>query len=217
MTGCVEVRPDGSIHAPNRFVLVLHPHDLAVVEDTRRWFTEGLVEALHQAAIDGGWQLHGPVSVGCEADPNQRRGAPHALTADPARPVAVVRTDTAERVPLATGAVTVGRSQDRAIVVDDDRVSRSHARLEPAAYGWVVIDEGSSNGTRVNGSMIEAGRPHRLRAGDTVRIGPVELRVEGATQDRTRRGTRALDGDDRTRILDAVLPPEGPPHEDRPR
>lgn len=204
----VGVDPDGVAHAPARYVLQLHPRDLATVEETRRWFTDGLVEALRQAAADGSWHIEGPASVGYEDDPSRRPGAPRALTVDPARPTAVVRADTGERIPLATAPVTIGRSRDRTVVIDDDRVSRSHARLEPAAYGWVVVDEGSANGTRVNASGIEAGRAQRLRVGDTIGIGPVDLRVEADGGDRTPPGGRALDDGDRTQILNAVLPPE---------
>ena len=57
----------------------------------------------------------------------------------------LVRTDTGERIPLGSTAVTIGRSSDATIVVEDTRVSRSHATVEPSRSGWSVVDNGSSD------------------------------------------------------------------------
>ncbi|HEX2165377.1 MAG TPA: FHA domain-containing protein, partial [Thermoanaerobaculia bacterium] len=46
----------------------------------------------------------------------------------------------------------VGRDQGCAVVIDDDRVSRRHARLTPLGGGrWQVEDLGSKNGLAVDG------------------------------------------------------------------
>jgi len=51
-------------------------------------------------------------------------------------------------------------------------VSRDHAEVALAADGTVTVtDRGSLNGTYVNGTRLEAGRPHRLSDGDQVRLG----------------------------------------------
>lgn len=80
---------------------------------------------------------------------------------------------------LALGAApavtTVGRGADNTIVLDDDPVSRSHARFEQRADGWWVIDSGSTNGTFVNDEQV---REALLRPGDRVRIGDTILRLE---------------------------------------
>jgi hypothetical protein len=55
--------------------------------------------------------------------------------------------------------VTIGRRADQKISLPwDHEVSRIHALLDPAGDHWAVVDEGSSNGTHVNGSRIEGRR-----------------------------------------------------------
>ena len=129
--------------------------------------------------------------------------------------MAVERSDTGERIELVAAIVTLGRSPDRDITVDDNRVSRAHLRFEHRTQGWVVVDEGSANGTLVRNSRVEAGQATPIRPGDVVSVGPVDLRiVVGSAGDaRTARagdpGTRALDDSDRNRISREFLPPHG--------
>jgi pSer/pThr/pTyr-binding forkhead associated (FHA) protein len=76
-----------------------------------------------------------------------------------------------------SGPMVVGREADDGIRLDGDEFASSqHARIEPRADGVWVEDLGSTNGTFVNGSKIE--KRTRVRAGDTVRIGQTELRLE---------------------------------------
>jgi len=71
----------------------------------------------------------------------------------------------------------VGRGAENAVRLDgDDFVSTRHAVLEPRPDGLWVEDVGSTNGTFVNGARVTTAR--LLRAGDVVRIGRTDLRVE---------------------------------------
>ena len=58
----------------------------------------------------------------------------------------------------------------------DDFASSRHASIEPRADGVWVEDLGSTNGTFVNGERIT--KKTQVRAGDAVRIGQTELRLE---------------------------------------
>lgn len=225
----VRVDREGRTTAPSRYVLALHPDDLATVDDARRWFSEGLADALRQAASEHGWRLEGRIELSYEADPARRPGVPSALAIDPdagrraeptlappaapATPAAsavlvVRRADTGERTALTGGAISIGRATERGIVIDDTRVSRDHAVLAPGRSGWTIADRGSSNGTLVNGRLLAAGAAHRLALGDVIGIGPVELTVEQeAAPAAPPAGTRALDDAERTRISGEVLPP----------
>ena len=96
----------------------------------------------------------------------------------------MVRRDTGERVTLGAHPVTIGREAHNTVTIDDQRVSRSHARVEPAGAGWAVVDVGSANGTRVNSQRLEPGRSQTLAAGDVIGVGPFDLRVEVAEERR---------------------------------
>lgn len=54
-------------------------------------------------------------------------------------------------------------------------VSRQHARIISDAGGYFIEDLGSANGSFVNDRRLPAGVPTRLRNGDRVRIGKVQL------------------------------------------
>ncbi|MFC8527971.1 FHA domain-containing protein, partial [Nocardia sp. NPDC057227] len=79
----------------------------------------------------------------------------------------------ADRLP--PGGLTIGRTSDNQIVVNDPLASRRHARLVSASEGLTIEDLGSSNGTFVNG-----GRQQRvvLRERDVVTIGNIDFEVQ---------------------------------------
>jgi putative peptide zinc metalloprotease protein len=79
------------------------------------------------------------------------------------------------RVPL-TGALSIGRSADNAIQLDDRSVSRHHARVLATGDGAWVEDAGSTHGTFLDGRPV--GARTRLRDGARVHVGNVEFRVE---------------------------------------
>lgn len=76
-----------------------------------------------------------------------------------------------------TGQARIGRGPENAIRLDDDStVSSRHAVVERRLDGLWIEDDGSTNGTFVNGSRITTWR--LLQGGDVVRIGRTELAVE---------------------------------------
>lgn len=78
-------------------------------------------------------------------------------------------------VELAGEELVVGREEGCAIPVMERSISRRHARLVATEQGWCVYDEGSGNGTFVNGHRV---RDALLRPGDEVRFGFVHGRFE---------------------------------------
>jgi pSer/pThr/pTyr-binding forkhead associated (FHA) protein len=71
-------------------------------------------------------------------------------------------------------SVTIGRDPDADIVLDNMGVSRIHARIECVDGTCFVRDEGSSNGTFVNGSRADN---QRLIDQDVISIGKFSLLV----------------------------------------
>jgi hypothetical protein len=55
------------------------------------------------------------------------------------------------RLVVGSEGVTLGRSRSCDIVLDDPNVSRQHAEIRPRGGSWVVVDLGSTNGSRLNG------------------------------------------------------------------
>ncbi len=211
----VRVGAGGVTSVPIRYLVQVHRTDAQVVEESPRFFTDGLAEALREAATTHGWTIDGPVTINIEADDTRRPGAPGVLAVPPGQPssgpapppepvlpprpvvssprplgrpaVAPVRgpqpmmlrrLDNGERIALSSDPVTIGRSADRDIVVDDTRVSRQHAVVAPQGTGWIVTDQRSSNGTRLNGSVLAPERAATLQRGDSIQVGPVTLRFE---------------------------------------
>jgi hypothetical protein len=77
-------------------------------------------------------------------------------------------------VPLA-GPVLIGRSPDADLVIADDFVSSTHAKIAPEGSGFVLTDLDSTNGTLVNGQP--ATRPLEVGAGDVIELGQNRLEV----------------------------------------
>jgi hypothetical protein len=69
----------------------------------------------------------------------------------------------------------IGRASESTIVLDDDFVSANHALLLLREGRWWLRDEGSTNGTAVNGAIIRDEAV--LYEGDEVQIGQVRLRL----------------------------------------
>jgi DNA-binding winged helix-turn-helix (wHTH) protein len=78
-------------------------------------------------------------------------------------------------ITLDAGENLIGRDRDAVVWIDDDSVSRRHARIAIDAAGASIEDLGSRNGTSVGDERIR--EPTVLRDRDVVRIGPALLRV----------------------------------------
>jgi pSer/pThr/pTyr-binding forkhead associated (FHA) protein len=75
---------------------------------------------------------------------------------------------------LGPGNTVAGRAGDCDIFLPDVTVSREHVRFSVDGSGLSLTDLGSTNGTYVNGSRLDAGR---LAEGDELMIGKYHLRV----------------------------------------
>ena len=73
------------------------------------------------------------------------------------------------RIVLGVNDITLGRDESNEVaLVDDPRVSRSHAQVVNRDGQWVLADLASKNGTFVNTRRVER---HPLRDGDQIQIG----------------------------------------------
>lgn len=76
---------------------------------------------------------------------------------------------------LAKSKISLGRASTNDIILNDVRASRNHAQLECGSTGVTLVDLGSSNGTRVNGSVIERAT---LIPGDTISLGSQQIKYK---------------------------------------
>ena len=95
--------------------------------------------------------------------------------------------------------VSIGRSRDNDIVIENLAISRNHARIRRDAEGrFILSDLNSANGTLVNGVRITK---TEIMSGDTIGIGKHRLRFEDDTF-----GEEALIGEaftaDRTMLVE---------------
>lgn len=84
-----------------------------------------------------------------------------------------------QRFPLSIGEHVVGRDADVDVTLDSSTVSRRHARVVVDRDRTMLDDLGSKNGTYVGTERVTA--PVRLRDGDAVRIGSVQVTYRART------------------------------------
>jgi len=79
------------------------------------------------------------------------------------------------QVPITRTVTTIGRRRDQAVMVPDPDVSRHHAEIRMTDDGFLLIDIGSTNGTRVNGVRISQ---HPLEDGEVIEVGSTRMVFE---------------------------------------
>jgi pSer/pThr/pTyr-binding forkhead associated (FHA) protein len=122
----------------------------------------------------------------------------HAEEPYSAEPVAKLVGTNGQVYALTEKTTTFGRrSTNHFVLAGDPYVSGAHAQVvwaEPdeagggdggaAAAGFRIIDMGSTNGTRLNGTRLEPNRPYPLADGDEVALGQTALRFHTRIGDR---------------------------------
>lgn len=104
------------------------------------------------------------------------RVAAPGLVAELDREQRAVLIHSGRRLVVGSDGATIGRSRDCDVVVGDPNVSRHHAEVRAGAGGWMVLDRGSTNGTKLNGELITM--PEPLHPGDRIEIGATVIEFE---------------------------------------
>ena len=135
--------------------------------------------AIDPAGAEGAFPSAGPQTIEDPESQPSDIGSHTAIFQIPlvAAPIArlrEVRPDGSSRELTVDGrALTIGRASDNALVLQDARVSRHHARLHARRGALVLTDLGSTNGSRVNGANVGEvvlGEGDQIQLGDTVLI-----------------------------------------------
>lgn len=93
---------------------------------------------------------------------------------------------------LVRGPVTIGRTRDCELVIEDGAASRRHVEVAPRGDSFIWKDLASTNGTLLNGRAMLAGE---LRDGDEIRIGETTIRFAIEEDDHATPGHASPMGD----------------------
>jgi hypothetical protein len=173
----IDVR--GRLIAPNDFTVRLGEDDhqrFAEVSDT---LCRELAAAARDHARDEGCHFLGPVQVDLVTDRRFRAGSfavdARMREAAGGGGAGSLLLPDGSRLLLEGRVMTVGRQSTCDITITDPNISRQHAEIRPHDDGYLLVDLGSTNGTRINGARIAQ---HELVDGDELGFGNTTLVFE---------------------------------------
>jgi pSer/pThr/pTyr-binding forkhead associated (FHA) protein len=179
--------------APNLYVIVAHPSTLTRWQAKPRLLKE-LANALHIAGKEAGFLFSIKPTVVITADDSlspddlhivasfseesvaQTQGISIRTMTDPvARTIpsnAFLIIEGTQVIPLSRSVTNIGRRLTNHVILDDPRVSRTHAQLRIVKDHFVLFDLNSNGGTFVNGQRTNQSVLH---PGDVISLAGVSL------------------------------------------
>jgi hypothetical protein len=158
--------------APNHFKVNLPSADYERFSSFLDSLARELGDAAREHARTEGYEFMGPVQVEISEDPEMRpnrysidsevREGPDGL------PAGSIRLSDGRRITIGAQSLVLGRLPECAVVLNDPNVSRRHAEIRRRGSDVVVVDLGSTNGTRVNGMRV---KEQLLNDGDEIEVG----------------------------------------------
>ena len=167
--------------APNHFEISLGPDDCRRFASVSEALTRELAEAVRDHAREEGYSFMGPVTVQLAEDESLGKGeflvASEMLEAPGGAAVGSLALPDGSRVVIGEEPVSIGRLPECDVAVSDPNVSRRHAEVRRRGNDFIVVDLGSTNGTKVNGAGV---RERRLVDGDDITVGGTHIRFEAS-------------------------------------
>ncbi len=169
----VSGRPVG----PNRFGIRLASEDYEKFMKIRESLVKELSSSVRDHAHAEGLLFLGRVAIEMFEDPEMTVGifrvdSSFDETAAVAAPPAYLELPDGQRVELSQRIATIGRLPDCDVILDDPNASRNHAELHPEGDTYLLVDLGSTNGSKVNGQRSNG---RLLADGDELTFGIVSL------------------------------------------
>jgi hypothetical protein len=166
---------------PNEFVFQLSSRDHAAFADIEQPLKSELGETAREYARSEGYHFMGPVAVELTVDNELKAGRftiSSRMVAGSAGRGGSLVLPSGERISIGDSPITIGRLPDCTIPLNDANVSRKHSEVRSTGNGFVVIDLGSTNGTKINGVRIDGER--MLNDTDIISVGSTHLRFEAS-------------------------------------
>ena len=176
-------------NVPSTYKVLVSPSNLELLNPTLKPLAHELRQAITHHATYEGYSLAGePVitfehdetlgSAECVIQPSKVSSV-RATTTDQVEAKTTERSTHAlvledgTRFELTNDKNIIGRQTTCDIVIADHNVSRVHAEIRLVQGTWHIDDRGSTNGTRVNGTVIV--EPTKLVSGDVIAFGAVNI------------------------------------------
>ena len=185
----LHVEADGQVAAPEQLILFISPGEMELFKNPR-WLEE-LETALRAGGSEAGVcfpsgpflqvQMDAALATGEVRVATQNHASAISQTSDMAAAPsgkakgpegAFLIVDGTRIFPLEQQVVNIGRRPDNQLVIDDARISRTHAQLRLVRGGYVIFDLDSSGGTWVNGKPV---RQQALVPGDVILLSGLPL------------------------------------------
>ncbi|MGG5172453.1 FhaA domain-containing protein [Pseudarthrobacter sp. J1738] len=193
----------GRTLAPNVFDVLFSSEDFERAQQWGTALAEELCDVVIKHVRSQGYTLQGPVRVSFLLDENFKPGdfevesssekndagpqpsAPSATPRNPAAPrmpAAPTRAPSrlqpvldinGQRYSLNAPSITLGRSSEADILVDDTGVSRKHLEIRTDAGTSLAVDLGSTNGSYVNGQKLHGST--ELTDGSVITMGRTRI------------------------------------------
>jgi len=167
--------------APNHFSVALSPDDNRQFETYAEVLARELSEAVRDHAHEQSYAFVGPVHVELQVDENLGMGeflvAGEIREAPGGAAAGSLVLDDGGRVVVGEEPVSIGRLPECDIILSDPNVSRRHAEVRRQGTGFLVVDLGSTNGTRVNGAGV---KERQVNDGDVITVGGTKIRFEAS-------------------------------------
>jgi hypothetical protein len=179
-------------NVPSTYKVLVSPSNLELLNPTLKPLAHELRQAITHHATYEGYSLAGEAVITFEHDENlgsaeciiqpSKVSSVRAATTEPVRAtpaehqIHALVLDDGTRFELTNDKNIIGRQTTCDIVIADHNVSRVHAEIRIVHETWQIDDRGSTNGTRVNGTVIV--EPTPLASGDVIAFGAVNIRFE---------------------------------------
>jgi hypothetical protein len=173
MKSGTQIQPDGSLLAPDSYVLLVHP-DLALRIGTNQDLLQELEPVIQEFGENAGLVFAQPPVVYLSPNSDLDLKAVEVIARISHEPLVMTVESTLppngipNNVPpnaflIVNGAsifnldqplVNIGRRSDNDLVINDPRISRVHVQLRAIRGRYVLSDLGSTGGTKVNNQRV---------------------------------------------------------------